>query len=429
MASIYGKKLKLSVFGESHGEAIGVVLDGFPAGMKVDFDAIAAMMKRRAPGSANQSLAALSTKRSESDIPRILSGVSDGYTNGFPICAVIENENQRSSDYKNITGGSGDKNAAGTNENSSVANDKNSVADDRISVSSDRYSDGSFDGSGVANDKNTAGRENEPVLPRPNHADYPAFIKYGMHTELRGGGHFSGRLTAPLVFAGAMCMQLLALHGIEVAAHVRQILNVSDSRFDLNVTPELLRKLRQRSFPTLDKMSEEAFTTIINSAKMRGDSVGAIIECAVAGEDMPVALGEHMFDSVEAEISNLAFAIPGVKGIEFGAGFDFCRLYGSEANDAYEYRDGKVVTKTNNCGGIVGGMTTGMPIVFSVVMKPTPSIYIEQDTVDLAAKADAKLTIEGRHDPCIALRAVPVVESAAAIALAGLLLDAGGRKL
>ena len=429
MASIYGKKLKLSVFGESHGEAIGVVLDGFPAGMKVDFDAIAAMMKRRAPGSANQSLAALSTKRSESDRPRILSGVSDGYTNGFPICAVIENENQRSSDYRNITGGSGDKNAAGTNENSSVANDKNSVADDRISVSSDRYSDGSFDGSAVANGKNTAGRVNEPVLPRPNHADYPAFIKYGMHTELRGGGHFSGRLTAPLVFAGAMCMQLLALHGIEVAAHVRQILNVSDSRFDLNVTPELLRKLRQRSFPTLDKMSEEAFTTIINSAKMRGDSVGAIIECAVAGEDIPVALGEHMFGSVESEISNLAFAIPGVKGIEFGAGFDFCRMYGSEANDAYEYRDGKVVTKTNNCGGIVGGMTTGMPIVFSVAMKPTPSIYIEQDTVDLAGKADAKLTIKGRHDPCIALRAVPVVESVAAIALAGLLLDAGGRKL
>ena len=428
MASIYGKKLKLSVFGESHGEAIGVVIDGFPAGMKVDFDAIAAMMKRRAPGSANQSLAALSTKRSESDRPRILSGVSDGYTNGFQICAVIENENQRSSDYRNITGGSGDKNAAGTNENSSVANDKNSVADDRISVSSDRYSDGSNDGSAGTNDKNT-GRENEPVLPRPNHADYPAFIKYGMHTELRGGGHFSGRLTAPLVFAGAMCMQLLALRGIEVAAHVRQILNVSDSRFDPNVTPELLRRLRQRSFPTLDKMSEEAFTTIINSAKMRGDSVGAIIECAAAGEDMPVALGEHMFDSVESEISNLAFAIPGVKGIEFGAGFDFCRMYGSEANDAYEYRDGKVVTKTNNCGGIVGGMTTGMPIIFSVVMKPTPSIYIEQDTVDLAGKADAKLTIKGRHDPCIALRAVPVVESVAAIALAGLLLDAGGRKL
>ena len=223
-------------------------------------------------------------------------------------------------------------------------------------------------------------------------------------------------------------MQLLALRGIEVAAHVRQILNVSDSRFDPNVTPELLRRLRQRSFPTLDKMSEEAFTTIINSAKMRGDSVGAIIECAVAGEDMPVALGEHMFGSVEAEISNLAFAIPGVKGNEFGAGFDFCRMYGSEANDAYEYRDGKVVTKTNNCGGIVGGMTTGMPIVFSVAMKPTPSIYIEQDTVDLIKKTDSKLTVKGRHDPCIALRAVPVVESVAAIALAGLLLDAGGEE-
>ena len=377
MASIYGKKLKLSIFGESHGEAIGVVIDGFPAGMKVDFDEISSMMKRRAPGGANQSLAALSTKRSESDTPRVVSGISGGYTNGYPICAMIENENQRSSDYKNTVGG----------------------------------------------------ESGEPVLPRPNHADYPATIKYGEHTELHGGGHFSGRLTAPLVFAGALCMQLLAPRGIEVAAHVRQILNVSDSRFDCNVTPELLRGLRARSFPTLDKMSEEAFTTIINSAKMRGDSVGAIIECAAAGEELPVALGEHMFESVEAEISRLAFAIPGVKGIEFGAGFDFCRMYGSEANDAYEYRDGKVVTKTNNCGGIVGGMTTGMPIVFSVAMKPTPSIYIEQDTVDLANHTDAKLKIKGRHDPCIALRAVPVVESAMAIALAGLLLDSDGRRL
>ena len=264
------------------------------------------------------------------------------------------------------------------------------------------------------------------MLPRPNHADYPAFIKYGMHTELRGGGHFSGRLTSPLVFAGAMCMQLLALRGIEVAAHVRQILNVSDSRFDLNVTPELLRKLRQRSFPTLDKMSEEAFTTIINSAKMRGDSVGAIIECAVAGEDMPVALGEHMFGSVESEISNLVFAIPGVKGIEFGEGFGFARLRGSEANDPFRMEQGKVVTKSNHNGGINGGITNGMPIVFQCVVKPTPSIAQAQETVDFCKGENAELIIHGRHDPAIIRRICPVMDSVAALVICDLLAQRFG---
>ncbi|MCI8388782.1 MAG: chorismate synthase [Clostridiales bacterium] len=364
MASVYGKRLKISIFGESHGQAIGVVIDGFPAGMAIDYDAVAALMRRRAPGGT------LSTARKESDIPKIVSGVSKGFTNGYPICAVIENENQRSTDYSNT---SGDKSR----------------------------------------------------LPRPNHADYAAMLKYGEHTELHGGGHFSGRLTAPLVFAGALCTQLLASRGIEIAAHLRQILNVTDSRFNENVTAKELRELKTHAFPTIDKMAEEAFTTIINSAKMRGDSVGATIECAAVG--LPAALGEHMFESVEAEISQLMFAIPGVKGVEFGAGFDFCRMYGSEANDAYEYRDGKVVTKTNNCGGIVGGMTTGMPLVFSVAMKPTPSIFVEQDTVDLDKNIDAKLSIKGRHDPCISLRAVPVVEAAAAIAIVNLLFNADGR--
>ena len=188
--------------------------------------------------------------------------------------------------------------------------------------------------------------------------------------------------------------------------------------------------MRSREFPTIDRMTAEAFRTIIGSAKGRGDSVGAVIECAMASDcGIPVGVGEHMFDSVEAKISSLMFGIPGVKGVEFGAGFDFCRMYGSEANDAYEYRDGRVVTKTDNCGGVAGGMTTGMPVIFSVAMKPTPSIFVEQDTVDLNKKTDAKLTIKGRHDPCIALRAVPVVESAAAIAMADLILDSEGRKL
>ena len=362
MPSVYnGRKLTLSVFGESHGEAIGVVIDGFPAGMRIDNDALMTLMKRRAPGGA------LATARKEPDIPRILSGVSDGYTNGFPICAVIENTNQRSSDYGKVT------------------------------------------------------------LPRPNHADYPALLKYGEHTELHGGGHFSGRLTAPLTFVGGLCAQYLKLRGVTIGAHIKRILNVSDSQFSNDISPRELEGLRKKEIPTLDPMASEAFTTIINSAKMRGDSVGAVIECAAVG--LPAALGEHMFGSVESAVSELCFAIPGVKGIEFGAGFDFAKLYGSQANDAYFYKNGKVMTRTNNCGGIAGGMTTGMPLVFSVAMKPTPSIFMEQDTVDLEKQENAKLSIKGRHDPCIALRAVPVVESVAAAALADLMLGSEPRKL
>ncbi|MBQ8552089.1 MAG: chorismate synthase [Clostridia bacterium] len=362
MASVYGTKLKLSVFGESHGDAIGVVIDGFPAGLKLDLDYIGAFMKRRAPGGS------FSTKRTEPDIPRIVSGVSNGFTNGYPICAVIENTNQHSSSYQ---------------------------------------------------DKMT--------IPRPSHADYAAALKYGDHVELHGGGHFSGRLTAPLTFAGALCSLYLARHGVEIAAHIKQILNVSDRSFADNVTADELRELKGHSFPTLDPMAAEAFATIINSARDKGDSVGAKLECAAVG--LPAALGEHMFESVEAEISQLMFAIPAVKGIEFGAGFDFCRMYGSDANDAYEYKDKKVVTKQNNCGGIVGGMTTGMPVTFSVAIKPTPSIFLEQDSVDMQNKCDAKLQIKGRHDPCIAVRAVPVIEACTAIALTQLMLKADGRKL
>lgn len=362
MPSVYnGRRLKLSIFGESHGEAIGVVIDGFPAGMKIDNEALLTLMKRRAPGGA------LSTARREPDLPRIVSGVSEGYTNGFPICAMIENTNQRSKDYQRVT------------------------------------------------------------LPRPSHADYPALLKYGEHTELHGGGHFSGRLTAPLVFAGGLCLQYLRLQNISTAAHIKQMLNVSDESFPVKLSRSELEELKTKTIPTLDPMAAAAYETIIQSAKMRGDSVGAVIECGMVG--LPAALGEHMFGSVESAISQLCFAIPGVKGIEFGVGFEFGRLYGSQANDAYEYCDNKVVTKTNSCGGIVGGMTTGMPLVFSVVMKPTPSIYIEQDTVDLDKHENSKLEIKGRHDPCIALRAVPVVESAAAIAIADLMLETEGRSL
>lgn len=362
MASVYGTKLKLSIFGESHGEAIGVVIDGFPAGLKVDFDYISAFMKRRAPGGN------FSTKRSEPDIPRIVSGISAGYTNGYPICAVIENTNQHSASYQ-----------------------------DKMSV------------------------------PRPNHADFAAAIKYGEHTELHGGGHFSGRLTAPLVFAGALCSLYLKRAGVEIAAHIQNMLDVEDKPFDMSVTAKELEELKSRVFPAIDATAAEAFAAIINEAQARGDSVGARLECIALG--LPTALGEHMFESVEAEISQMMFAIPGVKGIEFGAGFDFSKMYGSTANDAYEYSGDKIVTKTNNCGGIVGGMTTGMPVVFSVAIKPTPSIFTEQDSVDMIKGENTRLSIKGRHDPCIAVRAVPVIEAGCAIALTELMLKADGRKL
>ena len=362
MASVYGSKLKLSVFGESHGEGIGVVIDGFPAGLKPDLDYIGAFMKRRAPGGS------FSTKRREADIPRIISGVSDGYTNGYPICAIIENTNQHSSSY-----------------------------------------------------------QKKMTVPRPSHADFAAAIKYGEHVELHGGGHFSGRLTAPLVFAGALCSLYLKDKGVDIAAHIRQMLDVCDIPFGINGVSEQFGLLRENAFPAIDSTVGERFADIINGAQARGDSVGAKLECAAIG--LPAALGEHMFESVEAEISQMMFAIPGVKGIEFGLGFDFCKGYGSELNDAYEYKNGEVVTKTNNCGGIVGGMTTGMPLVFSVAIKPTPSIFTEQDSVDLEKKENTTLKIEGRHDPCIAVRAVPVVEACCAVAITELMLKANGRKL
>lgn len=360
MASVYGTKLKLSVFGESHGSAIGVVIDGFPAGLELDNDYISAFMKRRAPGGS------FSTKRSEPDIPRIVSGVSDGFTNGYPLCALIENTNQRSSSY-----------------------------DDKMTI------------------------------PRPSHVDYAAALKYGEHTELHGGGHFSGRLTAPLVFAGALCSLYLKTKGVEIAAHISKMLNVTDTPFDGSVTAEVLRELKTHSFPAIDKTAAEAFACIINGVAERGDSVGARIECAAVG--LPPAIGEHMFESVEAEIAQMMFAVPALKAIEFGKGFGFCEAYGSEANDQYEYVDGRIVTKTNNCGGIVGGMTTGMPVIFSVALKPTPSIFLEQDSINLSKGCNTKLTIKGRHDPSIAVRAVPVIEACTAIALTELMLKADGR--
>ena len=335
MGSIWGNKLKISIFGESHGEGIGVVIDGFPAGFEVDFDYINKCLKRRAPGNK------LSTSRIESDEPEILSGIKDNFTTGAPICAFIKNNNTRSSDYQ-----------------------------DKL------------------------------INPRPSHADFNAYVKYNGYADLRGGGHFSGRLTAPLVFAGALCSDWLdKKYNIKINARLKQVGNIKIEN---------------------DEKIKEAEEFILK-IKQSGDSIGAVIECSAS--NVPQGLGEHIFSSVEANIASCIFGIPGVKGIEFGRGFEFASMRGSEANDEYYYdNNGEVKTKTNNNGGIIGGMSTGMPIVFSVVFKPTPSIFLEQDTINLETKTNDKMTIKGRHDPCIAVRAVPVVEAAAALALVDLIL-------
>ena len=308
----------------------------------------------------------ISTPRAEPDNFVIESGVFGGKTTGTPICIVIPNVNTRSKDYSELRS-----------------------------------------------------------KARPGHADYAAYTKYHGFEDYRGGGHFSGRITAGIVAAGAVAISALKNKGIYIGTHIKSIAGVTDREFR-NIADDI-KAVSQKEFAVLEDGVKEKMINEITAAKADGDSVGGVLETAVVG--LPAGIGEPWFGGVENVLSSALFAVPAVKGVEFGAGFDFCRMYGSEANDAYEYRDGRVVTKTDNCGGVAGGMTTGMPVIFSVAMKPTPSIFVEQDTVDLNKKTDVKLTIKGRHDPCIALRAVPVVESAAAIAMADLILDSEGRKL
>ena len=358
MSSTFGNLIKISVFGESHGEAIGVVIDGLPAGESIDIEQIEQQMKRRAPGRDKTS-----TPRSEADVPKILSGYLDGRTTGAPLCAVIENTNTKSSDYSDIA-----------------------------------------------------------FLPRPSHADYTGFVRYKGYSDFRGGGHFSGRLTAPLTFAGAVCRQILERKGITIGSHIYSIGEVKDTPFDMvGITPKLLRTLSKRSFSTVSPSAETEMRNAIESARANGDSVGGIIECAVVG--MPAGIGSPMFDGVENRISSIVFGIPAVKGIEFGAGFSVSEMRGSQCNDPFYMVGKKVKTRSNNNGGILGGITDGMPIVFRAAVKPTPSIGKTQDTVNLKTGENAKLTIRGRHDPCIVPRALPVIESAAAIALLDMMTE------
>ena len=353
MSSTYGENLKLSVFGQSHGAGIGMVLDGIPAGLPVDMEALTAFLARRAPGQNDYS-----TPRREADAPEFLSGLVENTTCGAPVAALIRNTNTRSGDYANLKD-----------------------------------------------------------CPRPGHADYTAQIKYGGHQDAAGGGHFSGRLTAPICIAGGLCKQWLEGKGIRISAHIAMIGGIWDRPFD-PVHPETDAVLTP--FPTLEEARGAEMRQRIAEAKAAQDSVGGIVECAVTG--LPAGVGAPMFGGMEGKLAQMLYGIPAVKGVEFGAGFRVAEMVGSESNDPFRVENGKIVTATNNCGGILGGITDGMPLIFRAAFKPTPSIAKPQQSVSLSEMENCTLEVKGRHDPCIVPRAVPVVEAAAAIALMDILL-------
>lgn len=357
MSGIWGNGIKISIFGESHGKAIGVNLDGLKAGILLDIDKIRREMKRRAPGNNEYS-----TSRKEEDEFEILSGFFEGRTTGTPLCAIIYNTNKKTEDYSEL--------------------------------------------------KNTM---------RPSHGDYTGYVKYGGFNDYRGGGHFSGRLTAPLVFAGAICKQLLESRGIAIGSHISRIGEEEEELFNpVSVDPSTLKLLAGMAFPVLNAKSEALMKRVIARAKEQKDSVGGVVETAVLG--MEPGIGEPFFDSVESTLAHLIFSIPGVKGLEFGAGFDISKLTGSEANDEY-YMDGEEIkTYSNNNGGVLGGITDGMPIIFRTAIKPAASIGRLQRTIDIEKKENVELEVHGRHDPCIVPRAVPVVEAVTAIALLDLII-------
>jgi len=357
MSGMWGNKLKISIFGESHGTAIGITIDGLPSGFEIDMDEVLKEMARRAPGKSK-----LSTARKESDTPEILSGFFEGKTTGTPLCAIIRNSDHHSKDYGKLKD-----------------------------------------------------------FMRPGHGDYPGNIRYAGFNDYRGGGHFSGRITAPLVFAGAVSKQILEEKGISIGAHIKNIGNVQDISFsDIEVTEELLNNIKCNELPLLNDEKESDMREEVSKARGELDSVGGSIECTVIG--IKAGFGNPFFDSVESSIAHLMFSVPAVKGIEFGKGFEMCKLKGSECNDEYYYDGDEIKTYTNNNGGITGGITNGMPILFKVGIKPTPSIAKKQRTIDIFEKKNTELEIKGRHDPCIVQRAVPVIECATAIAILDLLL-------
>ncbi len=352
MKNTFGNSVCLTLFGESHGEYIGAVLDGLAPGIKIDRDYINARLAERRPSGK------ISTARVEDDEFIIASGEFEGYTTGTPLTILIPNENKNSKDYSSLK-----------------------------------------------------------TTPRPSHADYTAECKYHGFQDFRGGGHFSGRITAALVAAGAILRSALLSKGIKIASHIIELHGAADRRFEN--FEEDFAVLESKSFPALTDTAEENMRREAEKAAAGGDSVGGILETAVIG--VPAGVGEPWFDTVESMLAHALFSVPAVKGVEFGAGFAFADMYGSEANDAFALRDGKVVTKTNNNGGINGGITNGMPILFNTVVKPTPSIFKEQDTVDIKAGTDTTLKIEGRHDPAIIHRARAVVDAVVALVIADML--------
>ena len=353
-----GHKLRVTVFGQSHAKAIGCVVEGLPAGLRPDMDRVAAFMARRAPGRDPWS-----TKRKEADAPEILSGMVDGALCGAPLSAVIYNSDQHSKDYEGLR-----------------------------------------------------------RTPRPSHADYTAWVKYGESYDIRGGGQFSGRLTAPLCFAGALALQLLEQRGITVAGHIAAIAGVEDEATDFaRVERSALLALSEKPFPVFSDSAGEAMQQAVEAARWEADSVGGVIRCFALG--FPAGIGEPMFDGVENRLAAALFGIPAVRGVSFGDGFAAAGMRGSQHNDPF-VTDGKAVyTRTNHAGGVLGGITTGMPLVVNVAVKPTASIGREQDTVDLQEMVGTTLVVHGRHDPCIVPRALPVVEAVTALTLLDMLME------
>ena len=351
MSSNWGTNIELSIFGESHGKAIGIVIGNLPAGITLDMEEINRHMQRRAPGKNK-----MSTPRKEADTVEIMSGVIDNVTTGAPLCAMIYNSDQHSKDYSVL---------------------KESM--------------------------------------RPGHSDYPAYEKYHGFNDVRGGGHFSGRLTAPIVFAGSIARQILKQKGIVIGAHIQSIHDIEDDRFPIDITVQDIENMLKQQYPTLNKNIFEKMQERIEEARMNQNSVGGKIECTIL--NVPAGLGNPFFDSIESHLSPLLFSIPAVKSVSFGLGEKITELYGHEANDCYCYEGNRIKTKTNNNGGILGGISNGMPIVFTVGIKPTPSISLPQETINVVTKENTKLEVKGRHDPCIVPRAVVVVESMAALAI------------
>ena len=362
MASVYGNVLHLSIFGQSHSPAIGCSLDGVPAGIAVDAEALQRFLDRRAPGRDETA-----TTRKEADAPEFIAGITNGHTNGAPIAAIIRNGNTRSQDYDNLR-----------------------------------------------------------RIPRPGHADYPAQVKYRGFQDVAGGGHFSGRLTAPLCIAGGIAKQALEARGVSIVAHIASLGpdSIPDTPLDpMRMSAVQAEAILNNPLPCVSAMAAKAMRARIVEAKNDLDSVGGVIECVAYG--VPAGLGDPMFDGVENRIARIAFGIPAVKGVEFGAGFAAAQLLGSQDNDPYRMEDGKVRPQSNSAGGILGGITTGMPIVCRIAVKPTASIGRHQDSVDLETGEDADLVVRGRHDPCIVPRAVPVAEAACALAIMDAMLEDG----